>query len=93
MKVTSFYPGPATIHPSIPSLVKDAYEIGILSANHRSPDFMELSFAAKSQLRSQLNVPDDYDIILFPPLLRPGKYYPNPSQVRPVNIFLMVRLD
>ncbi|MDC1516340.1 aminotransferase class V-fold PLP-dependent enzyme [Cyclobacteriaceae bacterium] len=65
MKVTSFYPGPATIHPSIPSLVKDAYEIGILSANHRSPDFMELSFAAKSQLRSQLNVPDDYDIIFI----------------------------
>jgi phosphoserine aminotransferase len=65
MKQTSFYPGPSTIHPSIPSLVKDAYDTGILSVNHRSSDFMELSFAAKSQLRSQLNVPDEYDVIFI----------------------------
>mgnify|MGYP001166549965 FL=1 len=65
MKLTSFYPGPSTIHSSIPSMVMDAYEIGILSANHRSQDFMELSFATKSQLRSQLKVPDDYEIIFI----------------------------
>ena len=65
MKVASFYPGPATIHSSIPSMVMDAYDTGILSINHRSPDFMELSFATKSQLRSQLNVPDDYGIIFI----------------------------
>ena len=65
MKPTSFYPGPSTIYSSIPNMVMDAYDVGILSANHRSPDFMELSFATKSQLRSQLKVPDDYDIIFI----------------------------
>ena len=65
MKLTSFYPGPSTIHSSIPSMVMDAHDVGILSANHRSPDFMELSFATKSQLRSQLKVPDDYGIIFI----------------------------
>ncbi len=65
MKVTSFYPGPATIHSSIPSMVIDAYNTGILSANHRSPEFMELSFATKSQLRARLKVPDDYVIIFI----------------------------
>lgn len=65
MKLNSFYPGPSTIHSNIPSMVMDAYDVGILSANHRSPDFMELSFAAKSQLRSQLKIPDDYSIIFI----------------------------
>ena len=60
MKLTSFYPGPSTIHSSIPSMVMDAHDLGILSANHRSSDFMELSFATKSQLRSKLKVPVSY---------------------------------
>ena len=65
MKVTSFYPGPSTIYSSVPNLVIDAYNSGILSANHRSQEFMELSFATKSELRSQLKIPDDYGIIFI----------------------------
>ena len=39
----SFYPGPSRVHDEIPSYVKDAFKKGIMSINHRSDGFMEIS--------------------------------------------------
>ena len=43
MKKISFYPGPSQVDKSIPKYVKKAHKAGILSMNHRSPEFMKLS--------------------------------------------------
>ncbi|MEL7002780.1 MAG: aminotransferase class V-fold PLP-dependent enzyme, partial [Bacteroidota bacterium] len=42
--------------------VKEAYNEGILSANHRSQSFMDLYKKTQDLLRAKLNVPEDYFI-------------------------------
>src|SRR5690606_11200256 len=58
----SFYPGPSRVHDEIPEYVKDAYKAGILSINHRSPEFMEISEKAIELLKMRLNIPNDYTV-------------------------------
>lgn len=58
----SFYPGPSKVYPQVPGYVQDAYEAGLLSANHRSPEFVEVSSTAIRLLREKLHIPDDYTI-------------------------------
>lgn len=56
----SFYPGPSRIHDEITDYVNDAASTGILSANHRSAPFVELSRETIGLLRRQLAIPEDY---------------------------------
>ena len=58
----SFYPGPSRVHDEIPLYVKDAFEKGILSMNHRSPEFMEICEKTVTLLKLKLNIPKDYSI-------------------------------
>jgi len=58
----SFYPGPSQVYPEVPQFVKDAYEAGLLSANHRSQEFVEVSMNTLRLLREKLNIPEDYSI-------------------------------
>lgn len=58
----SFYPGPSRIHDEIPEYVTDAYEEGILSANHRSLGFVDLSKQTITLLREKLQVPSTYTV-------------------------------
>jgi phosphoserine aminotransferase len=58
----SFYPGPSRVHDEIPSYVKDAFEIGMLSLNHRSDEFMDMCEKTVSLLKKKLNIPPDYTI-------------------------------
>ncbi len=58
----SFYPGPSRVHDEIPSWVKEAHKKGILSMNHRSPEFMDLYKKTVKLLKKKLNVPDDYGV-------------------------------
>jgi len=58
----SFYPGPSRVHEEIPQYVKDAYEEGILSVNHRSEAFMQISARTIELLKSRLEVPNDYTV-------------------------------
>ena len=58
----SFYPGPSRVHDQIPGYVKEAFERGILSINHRSEDFMEISQNTIGLLKRKLNIPQDYTI-------------------------------
>lgn len=59
----SFYPGPSRVYDQVPTYVKEAHEQGLLSANHRSPEFMELARSVKQLLHSKLLVPGDYKIL------------------------------
>ncbi|MFP4095979.1 MAG: aminotransferase class V-fold PLP-dependent enzyme [Cyclobacteriaceae bacterium] len=58
----SFYPGPSRVYPEIPRYVQEAYEAGLLSANHRSPEFVEVSRKVIHLLHERLQIPKDYMI-------------------------------
>src|SRR5687768_1061363 len=58
----SFYPGPSRVHDEIPQYVKEAYEDGILSINHRSEEFMKISEKTIQLLKYKLEIPKDYSI-------------------------------
>lgn len=56
----SFYPGPSQVWAAVPQYVQEAYEAGILSINHRSPQFEELAQKTKHLLHTRLSLPADY---------------------------------
>ena len=58
----SFYPGPSRVHDQIPDYVKEAFERGILSINHRSEEFMEISKKTIELLKTKLSIPKEYTI-------------------------------
>jgi phosphoserine aminotransferase len=58
----SFYPGPSRVHDKVPAYVKDAYKLGIMSVNHRSEDFIQLSKKTISLLKSKLGIPRTYTV-------------------------------
>ncbi|WKN32089.1 aminotransferase class V-fold PLP-dependent enzyme [Porifericola rhodea] len=62
MKVVSFYPGPSKVYPEVPTYVREAYEQGLLSANHRSHEFVAVSSAAITLLKTKLHIPDNYSV-------------------------------
>ena len=59
----SFYPGPSRVYDEIPRYVKEAHQRGILSLNHRSPEFEELSKKTIALLREKLNIPRTYTVL------------------------------
>lgn len=63
MKTTSFYPGPSRVYSKVPKYFREGYKAGILSANHRSEEFMTLAKETKSLLGDKLNVPEGYQIL------------------------------
>ena len=58
----SFYPGPSRVHDAIPKWVEAAHRKGVLSMNHRSPEFVALSKKTIHLLREKLGIPSDYTI-------------------------------
>jgi len=58
----SFYPGPSQIYPQIKGLMHEAAVSGILSVNHRSPEFVELSQQCQQGLRKKLSIPSNFTI-------------------------------
>ena len=58
----SFYPGPSKVYPQIPAYVRDAYEQGVLSINHRSAEFVAISSRAIALVKEKLDVPADYTV-------------------------------
>ncbi len=61
----SFYPGPSRVYSNITEYVYEAYKDGVMSINHRSPEFMALAKKTKKTLRKKLAVPDDYRIVFL----------------------------
>jgi len=58
----SFYPGPSKVHPEALEYIQEAFEQGIVSMNHRSPQFEALLEATFQELHSKWNIPADYTI-------------------------------
>ena len=58
----SFYPGPSRVHDEITRYVKDAFKTGILSINHRSDEFMQISANTVRLLKARLRIPEAYTI-------------------------------
>jgi phosphoserine aminotransferase len=58
----SFYPGPSKVYPRVPEYVQDAYRDGILSINHRSREFVNISSMVIRLLKEKLSIPEDYTI-------------------------------
>ena len=61
----SFYPGPSRIHDEIPSYVKDAARLGIMSINHRSDDFVAISKKTIYLLKQKLSIPKNYTVFFI----------------------------
>lgn len=58
----SFYPGPSRVHDQIPDYVREAFERGLLSINHRSEEFMQISENTITLLKSKLAIPQHYTV-------------------------------
>jgi phosphoserine aminotransferase len=60
----SFYPGPSKVYEEIPQYVSDAYQAGVLSINHRSPEFMDIFRIAVELVKKKLAVPEPYTVMV-----------------------------
>lgn len=61
--MVSFYPGPSRVYDAIPAYVKDAVKDGIVSINHRSPEFIALAKKTDRLLKQKLSIPKNYTIL------------------------------
>lgn len=59
----TFAPGPSKVYDALSTYLQDAFNEGILSANHRSGPFMKLYQDTESLMRQKLNVPEDYSLL------------------------------
>lgn len=59
----TFAPGPSKVYDSLPIYLNEAYQEGILSANHRSSAFMKLYQETEQLMRAKLHMPEDYKLI------------------------------
>lgn len=59
----SFYPGPSKIWDNLPHYMQDAFKEGILSVNHRSQEFMNISSETIRLLHEKLQIPAEYTIL------------------------------
>jgi phosphoserine aminotransferase len=58
----SFYPGPSRLYSRIPEFMQEACEKGVLSVNHRSPEFVEISRRLIHLFKEKLEVPQEYTL-------------------------------
>jgi phosphoserine aminotransferase len=59
----TFAPGPSKVHDALPTYLQDAFNEGILSANHRSGPFMDLYQETESLMQQKLHMPEDYSLL------------------------------
>lgn len=59
----TFAPGPSKVYDALPKYMQDAYQEGILSANHRSSGFMNLYRETEQLMREKLHMPADYKLL------------------------------
>ncbi|MFC4870553.1 aminotransferase class V-fold PLP-dependent enzyme [Negadavirga shengliensis] len=63
MSTITFAPGPSKVYERLPDYFHDAYQQGILSANHRSAVFMDLYRDTEKLIQEKLAVPSDYRLL------------------------------
>ncbi|MBD8488076.1 aminotransferase class V-fold PLP-dependent enzyme [Echinicola sp. CAU 1574] len=59
----TFAPGPSKVYDQLSTYLQDAFEQGILSANHRSAVFMNLYQETETLIKEKLHVPEDYKLL------------------------------
>jgi phosphoserine aminotransferase len=59
----TFAPGPSKVYDALPHYMQDAYNQGILSANHRSGPFMLLYQETEQLMREKLHMPEEYKLL------------------------------
>lgn len=59
----TFAPGPSKVYDALPTYLQDAYNAGILSANHRSNSFMHLYQETEQLMREKIHMPEDYKLL------------------------------
>ena len=62
--MTTFYPGPSKIYPQVAHWAAEACRSGVVSMNHRSPEFMAVTESALRGLHQKLTLPPDYHVAL-----------------------------
>ena len=65
MSPITFYPGPSKLYPSVEQYLQEAYQSGILSANHRSQLGMDLLRDCINVVKEKLAIPAQYEVFLF----------------------------
>jgi phosphoserine aminotransferase len=60
----TFYPGPSKVYDEVEHYLKEAFDSGLISANHRSAGFMQMLEETIGTLKMKLNVPADYEVYL-----------------------------
>lgn len=63
MAKITFAPGPSKVYDKLPEYFNDAYQLGILSANHRSAVFMDMYRETERLFKEKLSVPEDYRLL------------------------------
>ncbi len=58
----SFYPGPSRVYPKVSRYLQEACNLGILSINHRSEAFVNISQQTTVLLKEKLSIPKSYSI-------------------------------
>ncbi|NIJ52084.1 aminotransferase class V-fold PLP-dependent enzyme [Dyadobacter arcticus] len=58
----TFYPGPSKVYDEVGQYLQEAFESGVISANHRSQEFMQMLEKTIHDLKIKLAVPDDYEV-------------------------------
>ena len=58
----TFYPGPSKVYDEVGQYLQEAFDSGVISANHRSSAFMQMLENAIGNLKTKLNVPDEYEV-------------------------------
>ncbi|MEX2567986.1 MAG: aminotransferase class V-fold PLP-dependent enzyme, partial [Cyclobacteriaceae bacterium] len=59
----TFAPGPSKVYDRLPEYFQDAFQQGILSANHRSAVFMGLYRDTEKLIKEKLEIPSEYRIL------------------------------
>lgn len=62
--MTTFYPGPSKVYPQVADWAVEACRSGIVSMNHRSPEFMAVTESAIRGLHEKLALPAGYHVAL-----------------------------
>lgn len=59
----TFAPGPSKVYDKLPQYMQEAYQKGILSANHRSAAFMNLYQETETLMKEKLHLPEGYRLL------------------------------
>lgn len=59
----TFAPGPSKVYDKVSTYLQDAFDSGILSANHRSGVFMHLYQETEQLMREKLHMPEEYRLL------------------------------